>query len=147
METLTSMLDYLFRDPAPGPGFSEGKPAADEKTAELPWDWDVYLVCVQCLQIITNSANRISIGGAHLHTFANPHGIVFEIGCFGAAPGCGTTGPPTDDFSWFNGYQWKIAICRRCMTHVGWQFISDSGLFYGLITDRLLELKIDNFSL
>ena len=144
METIFTGFKYAFREPGKGPHSSEGKPGVDEKPVELPSDGDTHLVCVQCLQIVTNTANKIIVDGAHSHTFANPHGIIFEIGCFGAAPGCGTTGPATDDFSWFRGYQWKIALCRRCLTHLGWQFISGTGLFYGLISDRLMELTIDD---
>jgi hypothetical protein len=143
METTLFITEYGFRESGTDPRSIKGRPEAGDEPEALPSDREAHLVCVQCLHIITNSANRISVDGAHLHTFANPHGIVFEIGCYGAAPGCGTTGPPTDDFSWFKGYEWKIALCRRCLSHMGWQFISGHSLFYGLIMERLMELKID----
>ena len=38
--------------------------------------------CRQCLQEITRSSEKIAVDGAHRHTFANPLGLVFEIGCF-----------------------------------------------------------------
>ena len=144
MEASLFRTEYLFRESGPDPRSIKGKPEAEDVPKELPSDHEAHLVCAQCLHIITNPANRVSVDGTHLHTFANPHGIVFEIGCFGAAPGCGTAGPATDDFSWFKGYEWKIAFCRRCLSHLGWQFISGSGFFYGLIIDRLVELKIDD---
>jgi hypothetical protein len=74
-----------------------------------------------------------------LHTFANPHGIVFEIGCFGAVEGCGYAGPASDEFSWFKGFSWRVVVCVMCLTHLGWFFESrDGGNFHGLILDRLL---------
>jgi len=72
-------------------------------------------------------------------SFANPHGIVFEIGCFTAVKGCGYVGPPSDEFSWFAGYDWRVAVCFMCLTHLGW-FFSSAGKesFHGLILDRLI---------
>lgn len=98
------------------------------------------LLCRRCLSLITSDRQRISVNGAHCHTFANPHGIVFEIGCFRNAAGCGTVGKPTSEFTWFAGYQWRIAVCGACLTHMGWRFDSASGPgFYGLILDCLVE--------
>jgi hypothetical protein len=31
--------------------------------------------------VITSPAERIVVQGSHQHTFANPHGIIYEIGC------------------------------------------------------------------
>ena len=77
--------------------------------------------------------------GAHQHTFANPGGIVYQIGCFQSAKGCAQTGPATDEFSWFKGFRWRIVVCRACLLHLGWVFISHArGHFYGLILDRLI---------
>jgi hypothetical protein len=82
----------------------------------------------------------MEVEDAHHHTFANPHGMVFEIGCFLSAEGCVTLGPATDAFSWFKGYGWEIAYCRNCQTHLGWWFVSGGAHgFYALILDRLLE--------
>lgn len=99
------------------------------------------LLCRQCLGFITRPGERIVVNGTHHHTFANPHGIVFEIGCFQQAPGCAAAGPPTDEFSWFAGYNWRIAICANCLTHMGWLFTAAGGgsRFYGLILDNLVE--------
>ena len=76
--------------------------------------------------------------GAHQHTFANPHGLVFRIGCFRRARGCGYTGPLSNEFSWFRGYSWRIAVCGRCLNQLGWLFVSSADTaFNGLILDQL----------
>jgi hypothetical protein len=75
-----------------------------------------------------------------VHTFANPHGLVFEIGCFREAAGCSLLGAPTDEFTWFHGFRWRVACCMRCLCHLGWCFTSGAGgRFFGLIVDRLEE--------
>jgi hypothetical protein len=96
------------------------------------------IVCRQCLHGITASAERTLVNGAHTHTFANPEGIVFEIGCYREAWGCGYLGPASPEFTWFAGYVWRIAVCSNCLTHLGWRFSSPDGhVFHGLITSRL----------
>jgi len=114
----------------------------EEEVEEKISDDEDYILCRQCLNIITSSAERIEVHGAHQHTFANPHGIVFEIGCFRNVIGCGYAGPSSDEFTWFMGYSWRVAVCFKCLTHLGWLFTSaghDS--FNGLILDRLVDHK------
>ena len=99
-----------------------------------------YIYCRQCHQVITSDEHRISRGGAHTHTFANPNGLVFNIACFKLVTGCAYTGPFSQEFTWFKGYQWRIVVCSMCLNHLGWYFVSGSGdSFHGLIIDRLLE--------
>jgi hypothetical protein len=89
--------------------------------------------------VITHPDERIRVQGAHEHTFANPHGLVFRIGCFRSAAGCGYTGLPTMEFTWFRGFTWRIALCANCLINVGWLFASTGGgRFHGLILDRLI---------
>ena len=111
-----------------------------EQDAELPEE-EAYILCRQCRQAITRDEERFSIQGAHRHTFANPHGLVFEIGCFKNTVGCGYAGPASDEFTWFAGYRWRVCFCSSCLTHLGWLFTSTGGdAFHGLILERLLEL-------
>jgi hypothetical protein len=126
-----------------GSGHSEGdaqpldEPAADEALDAA--DPEAVILCRRCGHLITRPSDRIIKDGSYRHTFANPSGIVFEIGCFSHAEGCGPSGEPTDEFTWFRGYRWRLALCRACFVHLGWQFNSLGGSsgFWGLILNRL----------
>ena len=99
------------------------------------------LLCVLCGHGVTTASARTARGGRQAHTFTNPHGFVFHIGCFATAPGCRATGEPTTEFTWFPGFAWQIAVCGGCGEHLGWLFRSASAeeAFSGLILDRLVE--------
>jgi hypothetical protein len=112
---------------------------AGDETGEQIFEDDKFVLCAQCLNAIAKLTDRIEIGGAHRHTFANPHGILFDIGCFSFADGCRYLGPSTNEFTWFKGYAWRIAVCGKCLLHLGWQYtFSGKDSFYGLIIDRLI---------
>ncbi len=96
------------------------------------------LLCTVCQAPITTSKERLEKKGKHLHTFFNPAGIVYEIGCFRRAPGCLVYGVPSSEFAWFSGYSWQVVYCRRCHQHLGWKFIADEE-FFGLIVSKLTE--------
>ena len=98
-----------------------------------------WYVCRSCHQPITEPRYQIRIQGIHRHTFANPSGLVFEIGCFSSARGFTFIGPPSVEFTWFAGHSWRIVVCSACLAHLGWYFSSGpSGGFFGFIVDRLL---------
>lgn len=114
-------------------GLPEDKSAADDA------DPEPVIRCRHCLHTIARPADEIAVQGAYRHTFANPHGYVYEIGCFRWADGCSNIGPSSTEFSWFAGFAWRIAVCRKCRLHLGWHF--DSGTqnsFHGLILERLI---------
>jgi hypothetical protein len=96
------------------------------------------LLCAACRHPITNLRERISVNERHAHVFANPHGYIYQIGCFAAAPGCALIGDETAFFSWFPGYAWQIALCGYCAAMVGWGFRSQDSRFYGLILEKLI---------
>jgi filamentous hemagglutinin family protein len=98
-----------------------------------------YIICRNCGNIITSLESMISVNGQHQHTFINPSGIVFTIGCFSKAEGCITAGEPMSDFTWFNSYSWNHALCANCLFHLGWFYNSGSDSFFGLILDNLRE--------
>ena len=101
---------------------------------------ETHILCRRCAQIISSSNEKISVNGSHRHTFANPHGMVFDIGCFRSVTGCGYAGPSSDEFSWFSGFSWRIVVCGLCLAHLGWIFLSGSGnSFHGLILDRIVD--------
>lgn len=97
------------------------------------------LRCRACNKEITSDSLRIKIAGSHQHTFFNPVGIVYELGCFAKAPGCRALGDASGEFSWFAGYLWRIVVCSRCETHLGWRFESTAMDFYGLILPALRD--------
>ena len=122
------------------PSPSEPERHADTDPADEPQERTLgAIVCRQCHHIITFSTEQRIINGAHIHTFANPEGIIFEIGCFRDATGCGYIGPASSEFTWFSGYVWRIAVCAYCQVHLGWRFTGGDGhFFHGLITSRLI---------
>ncbi|MBI9081998.1 MAG: hypothetical protein JEZ11_00280 [Desulfobacterales bacterium] len=128
----------LFREESRPPDGQGPAARSAEVPAEADMDPERIWVCRQCGHAITHPDQGIIVDGAHRHTFANPHGMVYEIGCFRSADGCANVGPTTDEFTWFAGFFWRIAVCRRCQVHLGWLFES-RGMrrFHGLILDRL----------
>ena len=113
------------------------KPGTEKK--DKVKDSGPHILCASCLSVITSPDERISMNEKHRHVFFNPAGIIYEIGCFREAGGCMEEGAYEKTFSWFPGFLWKIAICKRCMTHIGWHFSGKGTAFYGLIRNRLLE--------
>lgn len=99
------------------------------------------LRCRICRSKITETTARTEADGSHRHTFFNPHGHVFEIGCFARAPGCAVISEATTEFTWFPGRAWRIVVCRGCRAHMGWRFSPESAgsSFFGLILDMLVE--------
>lgn len=120
---------------------------AEEGTSPLTGtDFDLaqesYIICRNCGNIITSLESMISMNGQHQHTFINPSGIIFTIGCFSKAEGCITSGEPTSDFTWFDLYSWNHALCANCLFHLGWFYDSGSDSFFGLILDNLREVDL-----
>lgn len=97
------------------------------------------LVCSVCAAPVTDDAQRTERGGAHEHTFANPHGFVHRVRCFAAAGGLAPVGGQETAFSWFPGYTWQIVDCARCRVHIGWIFRAGADVFFGLVAERLVE--------
>jgi hypothetical protein len=99
-----------------------------------------YLCCRYCRLPITREDQRIPVQGQHEHLYSNPHGIVFHFGCFATAPGCQSLGTPSEEWSWFRGFSWQIAICKGCGEHLGWRYSSLHGdNFHGLILKHLTK--------
>lgn len=98
------------------------------------------ILCRACRHLITRASEKISVQGKHAHIFFNPAGLVFELGCFRSAPGCTALGRPTLEFTWFDGYSWRICVCEQCQNHLGWHYqnVHGPGSFYGLILSQLL---------
>ena len=101
---------------------------------------DDALRCVACDHRITDRGHRFEMSGAHAHTFVNPSGVVHDIGCFVAAPGCAYAGSTEEAFSWFPGWSWQIAVCANCRAHLGWIFRCGGDQFHGLILAALRSM-------
>lgn len=95
------------------------------------------VVCRECGHPVTVAEAVIHIDGSQTHTFFNPTGIVFEIICVSRAPGCAVLGAASAEFSWFPGFTWRVALCGKCRTHLGWCFESGDVSFFGLILKKL----------
>ncbi|MDH5559996.1 MAG: cereblon family protein [Deltaproteobacteria bacterium] len=113
------------------------EPVTREQTEERT---EKYLLCIYCSHKITAEQFKTEIQGGFQHTFLNPSGIVFEIGCFLEAEGCLELGDRNYDWSWFQGFSWQTALCAQCHNHLGWYFCShENKTFFGLILDRLVD--------
>jgi len=97
------------------------------------------LRCAACGFRVTRQAWRLAMEGRSSRVFFNPAGLIFELGCFSAAPGCACVGQPSQEFCWFPGYAWRVALCRNCATHLGWRYEGPADAFFGLILDALLD--------
>ncbi len=94
------------------------------------------LLCAACGNEVTDERLRAAIQGSHRHRCINPMGIYFVVLCFHEAPGALQSGTPTDENTWFPGYQWRYAHCERCGEHIGWHY-AGIGEFWGLIEEKL----------
>jgi hypothetical protein len=128
--------DLWLKTPA-APKKSDGTAPASETREEE--EAERLVLCRECLFPITREEDQSEMAGARQHTFANPAGIVFTIGCFQTAEGCAPVGPASDEFTWFPGFAWRVGVCRGCLAHLGWHFVAPSGAaFWGLILDHLI---------
>jgi hypothetical protein len=133
--------EYLFKLPSGKPGGEKVDSLVEKETKDKTSSKDEeYILCRQCHWVITSPTERIEVQGSHQHTFANPAGIIYQIGCFRSANGCGHVGSAKEEWSWFKGFSWRIAVCGKCLEHLGWRFESSGNeSFHGLILNRLLQ--------
>ncbi len=109
-------------------------PLSDEAAAPIVW-----LNCVQCGSKVARCNDRIEVNDKHEHTFINPAGVLYRIGCFSASPGAFEVGQASSEFAWFRGYEWRCLCCAACEVHLGWTFTQGAMRFCGLILDQLSE--------
>lgn len=130
-------MPWAFKG-AGGPDGAQDCSQTATQTKSVP-ELSPAILCRQCHQAVTTTDDRIAVDGAHRHVFANPHGLVFEIGCFADVVNCVASGPISDEFAWFAGHTWQVVLCAACLTHLGWRFDTADTRFYGLIAARLIE--------
>jgi len=137
----TMGFNFFFKTPSEKKYGNNTKPVfMKENQTEKNTSKNEFIRCRVRIHKITTHKEKINVNGSHHHTFANPNGIIFGIGCFNTAPGCLYTGPFSEEFSWFKGYMWQVSLCASCLGHIGWLFFSaKNDFFYGLILDRLID--------
>lgn len=127
---------------------SGARPVADPErgTRRAAQRRRAWLRCRVCDAPIVLAAAAVSFDGAHRHRFSNPAGFDYTIGLYDDAPGCVHDGAPTEYFSWFPGFTWRVARCAACRAHLGWWFecVGRPGLgeppdFHGLILAQLRD--------
>lgn len=97
--------------------------------------------CARCGTFMTRPSLAIRMDGEHEHALVNPAGMAFQVACFRDAPGAVAVGNATSQFTWFSGYDWRIALCTGCDAHVGWMYEGSGSpaVFFGLIRTMLVE--------
>jgi hypothetical protein len=97
--------------------------------------------CARCGAFMTRARFGIRMNGEHEHVVFNPAGILFRVVCFTDAPGAVAVGNASDQFSWFKGFTWRIALCKGCGAHMGWMYEGGGApaVFFGLIRPMLVE--------
>lgn len=97
--------------------------------------------CVRCGAFVTRGRFGIRMNGEHEHVVFNPAGILFRVMCFSDAPGAVAVGNASDQFTWFKGFTWRIALCKGCGVHMGWMYEGTGApaVFFGLIRPMLVE--------
>lgn len=103
---------------------------------------DRWLCCRRCASAIAPVAAILPEGETPL-VFANPQGLVFELILLRSASGLQLIGDATQEFTWFQGYAWRVALCAGCGNHLGWRFEAIQGsvppVFFGLLRRELVE--------
>jgi len=112
---------------------------ADAATDRQRTAAEIAYFCVRCGRLVTTDRWRLAMNGDHEHVVFNPAGLVFRILCFKEAPGIEAVGPPSGDFTWFAGYNWRIGRCCGCGGHLGWRYQGEAApaIFFGLIKPML----------
>ncbi len=130
---------HIFRERDEREGGAPAVTDAPDPGERLGGDDERVVVCRACRSPVTTRAQAIVVDGSHQHTFFNPAGVAYEIGCFSGASGCASAGRPTSEFTWFAGYRWSFALCLGCGVLLGWRFTGAAGGFWGLIVSRLAD--------
>jgi hypothetical protein len=108
--------------------------ASDEASDETS---ERVIRCAQCGHVVTRPRHRFAMNGRPDHVFTNPSGHTFHIACFREAEGAAGVGEESDEWAWFEGWVWQAAVCRGCLTHIGWAFRQGESEFWGLILAKL----------
>ena len=96
--------------------------------------------CAFCNYVVTSQDKAITMNGQHRHIFTNPMGTTYEIALYHEAD-CVEHGIATQEYTWFSGCRWQVALCGQCKSQLGWHYVQENNSgFYGLICKHLVEL-------
>lgn len=107
------------------------------------------LCCLKCTLRVANQRDvfSMSVEGPQ-GTYVNSGGYVHETMTVYKARGLRVISElPSTEYTWFPGYAWTTAECRRCQKHMGWRFTATReelkpAKFWGLCRQSLaLELQ------
>jgi len=133
-QQFTGLTFWFDKEGGWQPGLKQ-KNAQQHKRAARP-----VMRCAFCNEPVTETTAAIEVAGLHRHMFTNPAGISYEIALF-RHTACITHGVATDEYTWFTGYHWQLALCQYCKAHLGWRYTrSGADHFYGLICSHLVEM-------
>ena len=119
----------------------ERDPNLDEAPTDEP---DPRLRCIACEVEITSLSQLFGKDGEPPdRVFFNPAGLVMKLLTVRRATNLRLVGSPTDEFSWFPGWTWRIALCAGCGGQLGWLFEAlgdgEPPSFWGLLRERLVQ--------
>ncbi|WAR25543.1 CRBN-like protein [Mya arenaria] len=81
------------------------------------------LCCHRCTREVTSMSSMFSMSvSGPLSAYVNPGGHVHETVTVHHVKNLSLYGRPSTEHSWFPGYAWTIAQCKRCSNHMGWKF-------------------------
>jgi hypothetical protein len=103
-------------------------------------------LCARCRVQITEGSAVFGPGGASpVQVFTNPEGRVCQVLTVTHAQSLVLVGPATEEYSWFSGFAWRIALCAKCTSHLGWRYEAVAegapARFFGLLLSALIEQR------
>ncbi|GBP92305.1 Protein cereblon [Eumeta japonica] len=79
--------------------------------------------CAACGTLVARLEHSFAMSSDGLHaTFCNVGGHLHDVMTVSEATNLVLTGGRSEEFSWFPGYAWSIAVCAVCAAHIGWRF-------------------------
>lgn len=108
------------------------------------------LACNGCRTPITDKAELFCLSRkGPMAAYVNPGGHVHETVTFYKTKNLSLRGRSSTEYSWFPGYAWTIAECKKCRQHMGWKFTAaKKGLeptkFWGLTRTGLKPVFKDS---
>lgn len=101
-----------------------------------------FLLCRECALPVADPREVFKLGeGPQL--YLNPHGILHEVVLVRAARNLLFVGDATLEHTWFAGWAWRIALCARCRSHLGWRYEAADArsppVFFGLRRAAIME--------